>query len=172
MPQPWSKPLEVDRLSRGAATLDFDIALAQLSRLRSRAELIGGTVRGSVRFGRDARVAVADVSLEGTAQLRCQRCMRAMVLPLSAHTRVALLASAAEASTIPEPLEPVLASDGRISLAELVEEEVLLSLPIVPMHAGEERCRPLEDAARPQGQPAQADTQRPFARLGELLSHK
>ncbi len=172
MPQPWSKPLEVDRLSRGSAVLDFDIALAQLPRLSSRVELLGGHVQGHVRFGRDAHRAVAEVSFEGEAQLRCQRCMRPMALPLSAHTSVALLGSAAEADTLAGAFEPVLASEGRISVAELVEEEVLLSLPIVPMHAGQEQCRPLEQTGPAEQQPAEAATQRPFAGLGELLSHK
>ena len=134
MPQPWSKPLEVDRLSRGAAVLDFDVELAQLPRLSSRAELIGGAVRGTVRFGRESGRAVADVTLEGAAQLTCQRCMRPMTLQLSGYVKVALLSSAAEASTLADALEPVLAPEGRISVAELIEEEVLLSLPIVPMH--------------------------------------
>ncbi len=171
MSQPWSKPLDVDRLSRGAAALDFDLALRQLPRLSSRAELIGGSVRGRVRFGRESGHAVADVSLEGAAQLQCQRCMRPMEQPLSARVRVALLAAETEAGAVPEALEPVLARDGRISIVELIEEEVLLSLPIVPMHAAGESCGPLE-AVVALSEPVEASTQRPFARLDELLSHK
>ena len=171
MPQSWSKPLDVDRLSLGAAVLDFDIALAQLPRLSARAELMGGSVQGTVRFGRDAGRAVADVSLAGTVQLRCQRCMQPMALPLSAHVKVALLLSEADSSTVDDAFEPVLAPEGRISVAELIEEEVLLSLPIVSMHAGDEQCEPLENAGGASEPPAET-TQRPFARLGELLSHK
>ena len=172
MPQPWSTPLDVDRLSRGAAAVDFELPLVQLPRLQSRAELLGGSVRGMVRFGRDAGHAVAEVSLGGTAELRCQRCMQPMVLLLRARTQVALLASEAEANTLAAGIEPVLASDGRISLGELVEEEVLLSLPIVPMHDSDAQCQPLEAVGTAGGQPTEAATQRPFAQLGELLSHK
>ena len=172
MPQPWSTPLDVDRLSRGAAAVDFELPLVQLPRLQSRAELLGGSVRGMVRFGRDAGHAVAEVSLEGAGELRCQRCMRPMELPLRARTQVVLLASEAEANTVAAGIESVLASDGRISLSELVEEEVLLSLPIVPMHESDAKCQPLEAAGSAGGTPADAATQRPFAQLGELLSHK
>lgn len=172
MPQPWSKPLEVDRLSRGAAALDFNVELTQLPRLSSRAELIGGSVHGTVRFGRDSGRAVADVSLEGAARLTCQRCMQPMTLPLSGHVKVALLSSAAEASTLEDAFEPVLASEGRISVGELIEEEVLLSLPIVPMHVEDGQC-PSPGAHNAAGDaPADAVTQRPFARLGELLNQK
>ena len=68
--------------------------------------------------------------------------------------------------------EPVLAREGRISAGELVEEELLLALPIVPLH-GE-----LRECAVPASAPLVADevpahvTQRPFAGLAELLRHK
>ena len=172
MPQPWSKPLEVDRLSRGAAALDFDVELAQLPRLSSRVELTGGAVRGTVRFGRASGRAVADVTLEGAARMTCQRCMQPMTLPLSGHVKVALLANAAEASTLEDALEPMLAPEGRISVAELIEEEVLLSLPIVPMHEEGGQCPSPGAHSAASDAPTDAVTQRPFARLGELLNQK
>lgn len=172
MPQPWSKPLDVDRLSRGAAALDFAVELAQLPRLRTHAELLGGSVHGQVRFARESGRPVAEVVLEGAAELRCQRCMRPMRLPLSARVQVALLSSEAEASALSDGFEPVLAPGGRISLAELLEEEVLLSLPIVPMHVQDGRCPPLEAEHAVGEAAAEAVTQRPFASLGELLNHK
>jgi uncharacterized protein len=172
MPQPWSKPLEVDRLSRGAAALEFDVELTQLPRLRSRVELIGGSVHGTVRFARKSGRAVADVTLEGTARLTCQRCMQPMSLPLSAHVPVAVLSSAEEASALEDAFEPVLAPEGRISVGELIEEEVLLSLPIVPMHVEGGQCPSSEAHIAADDAPADAVTQRPFARLGELLNQK
>lgn len=92
--------------------------------------------------------------------------MQAMELLLRSTVRVALLASAEEAGALPEEIEPMLAPDGRLSVADLVEEELLLALPIVALHeAG--KCPQRTTAA-----PREPATQRPFARLGELLSHK
>ena len=174
MSPPWSKPLDVDRLSRGGAEVDFDIPLTALPRLASRAG-IGGSVRGSVRFERQSGTAVADLSFGGTARLQCQRCMQAMELPLRSTVRVALLASAEETGALPEEIEPVLAPEGWISVADLVEEELLLALPIVALHeAGACPARTAAEAREP-GEPGELRepaTQRPFARLGELLSHK
>ena len=169
MPPPWSKPLEVDRLSRGGAEVEFDIPLAALPRLVSRSAGIGGSVQGVVRFGRQSGAAVLDLSLEGVAMLQCQRCMQSMELPVRSAVRVALLASAAEAGALPEAVEPMLAPEGRISVADVVEEELLLALPIVALHeAGACPARTAADGR----EPAPPETQRPFARLGELLSHK
>ena len=171
MSPPWSKPLDVDRLSRGGAEVDFDIPLTALPRLASRAAM-GGSARGSVRFERQSGTAVADLSFGGTARLQCQRCMQAMELPLRSAVRVALLASEEQAGALPEQIEPMLAPDGWISVADLVEEELLLALPIVALHeAGDCPARTAADERGPAGPDDQA-TQRPFARLGELLSHK
>ena len=171
MSPPWSKPLDVDRLSRGGAEVEFDILLAALPRLASRAG-IGGSVRGSVRFERRSGVAIADLSLAGAVRLHCQRCLQAMELAVRSTVRVALLASAEEGGALPEEIEPMLAPDGRISVADLVEEELLLALPIVALHeAGDCPARTAADERGPAGPDDQA-TQRPFARLGELLSHK
>ncbi len=172
MSPPWSQPLDVDRLARGEAEIDCDIPLSELPRLKSRIAGIGGNVRGIARFGRQSRFAVAELSLMGTARLQCQRCMQAMELPIESTTQVALILAEADAAEVPEQLEPVLAREGRISLGELVEEELLLALPIVPLH------EELRECAVPPAAPLLAEdapehvTQRPFAGLGDLLRRK
>jgi uncharacterized protein len=168
MSPPWSRPLEVDRLADGAADVDFTVPLAELSGLRSLRGGVAGSVSGSAHFSREQGVAVAELTLRGTATLQCQRCLRPMELALDTRTRLALLASEAEAPRVPADLEPVLAADGRTSIGELVTEELLLMLPIVPLHGGSEECRAGEVAAA--AAPGEGgETHRPFARLAELL---
>jgi uncharacterized protein len=167
MSPPWSQPLEVDRLADGGADLDFAIPLAELTGLRPDRPGVAGEVRGRAHFLRERGFAVAELRLEGEAQLQCQRCMQPLRLPLQAVTRVALADSEAQVAQVPEDLEPVLASGGRISLGQLVTEELLLSLPIVPLHAGEGDC-----AAAPEAVASEAETHRPFAQLADLLKRK
>jgi uncharacterized metal-binding protein YceD (DUF177 family) len=78
---------------------------------------------------------------------------------------------------VPQEFETVLASDNRIRVRDLVEEELLLSLPLVPLHADPGDCtsqekkpdaKPAPEAERPGG----TETQRPFERLGELLKRE
>jgi uncharacterized metal-binding protein YceD (DUF177 family) len=53
-------------------------------------------------------------------------------------------------------------------MRDLLEEELLLCLPIVPLHLDARACRPVAVArAQPSGDPS--SVQRPFERLGELL---
>ena len=80
-------------------------------------------------------------------------------------------ATEADANRVPEELEPVLAPEGRISVGELVEEELLLTLPIVPLHAEDSACElapeaPLADGGR------EEETQKPFEQLAELLKRQ
>ena len=70
---------------------------------------------------------------------------------------------------MPEDLEPVLATGGRISIAELVTEELLLSLPIVPLHERAARVRAAHRSAPPSGRDGDAP---PFAQLADLLKRK
>jgi uncharacterized protein len=165
MSPPWSKPLDIDRLSCGGADVDFAVPLAELSGLRSLRGGVAGTVRGHVHFAREQGVAVAELVLQGTATLECQRCMKPMEWALDSAARIALIATEAQAGELPPDLEPLLAEGGRISIARLITEELLLTLPIVPLHEGETPCASAPAAAAERG----GETHRPFARLAELL---
>lgn len=164
----WSRPLEVERLADDKADIDFAVPLAELSGLRSLRGGVSGTVSGRVHFSREAGVAVAEMSLNGSATLECQRCMKPLDVPVASVVRVGLIGSQADVGRVPADLEPMLAPGGRISAAELLTEEMLLSLPIVPLHGEGAECGAASPTAGAQKLASEA-TQRPFAGLAELL---
>ena len=169
MSPPWSRPLDIDRLADGEADIDFAVPLAELPRLRSRLVNAAGSVSGRVHFTREAGFVVADLRLTGAAELACQRCLQPLTEPVNSSVQVALIAAESDVSRVPEHLEPVLAAGGRITVGELVEEELLLALPIVPLHGETSDCavRSSEDVVDAE-EPAQT-TQKPFAQLDQLL---
>jgi uncharacterized protein len=169
MSPPWSKPLDIDRLADGEADIDFAVPLAELPRLRSQVASVEGLVRGRVHFTRESGFVVADLLLSGAATLACQRCLGMMTEPVSSVVRVALITAEADSGGVPEHLEPVLAQGGRVTVGELVEEELLLALPIVPLHAEASECVVLEDVPAVKVDVPEQTTQKPFARLDELL---
>jgi uncharacterized metal-binding protein YceD (DUF177 family) len=67
----------------------------------------------------------------------------------------------------------VTAPGGRLALEEFVEDELLLALPLVPMHATPAECALQLAAAAADSAadapPAARPTQRPFAELRDLL---
>ena len=163
---PWSEPLEVDRLADGGADVDFAVPLAELAGLRSLRAGVGGSLQGHARFAREQGMPVADLAFSGTVSLQCQRCLQPMERPLERVSRIALIASEDEAGRVPVEREPVLAPGGRISIGELLTEELLLLLPIVPLHEERECASELAPAERAA---AGGETHRPFANLADLL---
>jgi uncharacterized protein len=88
--------------------------------------------------------------VDGSMRLLCQRCLDSLEWPLHLAVRLELAASDAEIAAVDggDDIDRVVA--GReMSVAALVEDEVLLALPMVPKH---ERCSPaagLGDGAKP-----------------------
>src|SRR4051812_6770876 len=146
MSPPWSKPLDIDRLADGEADVDFAVPLAELPRLRSKIASVEGLVRGRVHFTRESGLVVADLTVSGEATMSCQRCLAAMSEPVNSEVRVALIPGEGGGGRGREPLERVWAAGGRVTVGELVEEELLLELPIVPLHVEGRGCVVAEEA--------------------------
>jgi uncharacterized protein len=163
MSEAWSKPRDVGALADEQADLELAIPLAEFSRVRARLGALEGAINGHVRFGRDGEFAVAALEISGSVPLVCQRCLQLMPWKIDGRALVALIAADAQADRVPEHLEPMLAAGGKISLRDLLEEELLLALPIVALHRDAGRCEPAPTADE------DSAVQRPFERLGELL---
>ena len=171
MSEPWSQLSDVDRLADRQAEIAFDIPLSRLPRVQAQIAGAQGSVRGVAHFRREAGYRLAELELEGEAKLVCQRCLAPLMWPLTSETRVALVASEMDADRVPQELETVHAPEDRIRVADLVEEELLLTLPLVPLHESADECKVVQDEVpAPEKEAAPVpETQRPFERLGELL---
>lgn len=106
------------------------------------------------------------LSAQAGVSMRCQRCLGAMPVPLDVDRWVRFVADAAEAEALDAELEDdVLELERQTDLRELVEDELLLALPLVPRH---EACpQPLSAAAGEDEAPAE-DRPNPFAALAQL----
>jgi uncharacterized protein len=166
MSEGWSKLLDIGPLADGRADIDFTIPLKEFPRILPLLAAPDGEVRGRVDFSRDGRIAVAEVTVAAEVLLQCQRCLSPLKWPVHSTARAALVATHAEAARLPETLESVLAPEYRISLRDLVEEELLLALPLVPRHEDNE-C-----AGERAGTPSESETHRPFGQLSELFKRQ
>jgi len=162
----WSRPLDVERLADSGSEVGFAVSLSELPGLPTG---VTGNVAGEARFTRTEGIVVARLAAHGNATLECQRCMQPMSLNLETDVRVALVASEADVARVPAELEPVLAPGGRISIGELIAEELLLTLPIVALHGEGEPCAAASPGAAAEDAGSGEDTHKPFARLAELM---
>jgi uncharacterized protein len=173
MSEGWSKLLDIGPLADGRAEVDFSIPLKEFPRVLPLLAVPDGEATGRVDFTREGRTAVAEVTVRAELMLICQRCLSPLVFRVDGKGRAALVATPAEADRVPEALETVLASEYRISIRDLVEEELLLTLPLVPRHAdricaGDSAGMQERGAAEEPG----GETHRPFGQLGELLKRQ
>jgi len=170
-----AKLRDVRKLADSRAVFELDFPLLQLPGLPAEFTSGGGSVRGRLSFGRDQGFAMAQVEL--TAQLAgtCQRCLSPLQLQVKANSPVLIVESERQAEEAPAGWETFHAPEGRVDFAALVAEELLLALPIVPLHERVSECAALEAgkaapaaevSEAPAGEPA---TTRPFSDLRALL---
>jgi uncharacterized protein len=173
----WSRSVDVERLADHGDAVAFDVALAEFPRLRAQLASGEGRARGRVELSRERGVAMAHVVVQASLPLVCQRCLRPVHVEVESESRVALVADFAAADRLDSDVEPVMLEEGRVVLRDLVEEELLLAVPLVPRHEQETECglAPAVEAVgnpvneEPENDPEPPVTQKPFAGLGELL---
>lgn len=86
--------------------------------------------------------------LETKLTLQCQRCMEPLIYEIISNFALGIVNTLDEADSLPEHYEPAIAKEGALALRELIEDEIMLNLPIIPRHAPED-CHvklPLTDA--------------------------
>lgn len=106
-----------------------------------------------------------DVRVHGSVPMTCQRTLKRFRQPIDGRSSVAVVASEDQLAALPEDLEPKLVPEGRLKLVELVEDELLLALPLVPRDPD---SAPVENAGD-SFEPAESDKRdNPFAELARL----
>lgn len=129
-----------------------------------------GLAQFELDFGRDSLgTAYLDVRVSAPLALVCQRTLEPFVLPLAVENRLGLIKLERDEAALPPGCEPLLVSeDGRLSPAEVIEDELLLALPLIPVNPD---SKPPEQLAEPEAEepsPAADRTDSPFAVLREL----
>jgi uncharacterized protein len=125
----------------------------------------GALIEARLKFSIfDTRPAI-DGALEGTVSMTCQRCMRAV--PVAVEDEFKVIVVPEERADEPSGYEPVVAEAARFDVRWLVEDQVLLALPLVPMHEPGQ-CAPAEAPAVADEQP-EGTRQKPFENLRKML---
>lgn len=109
--------------------------LSRFTRLLEGAATSVGEVGVTLRFRRDARhLAHLTGQLRTTLQLTCQRCLGPVDLPLAADVDVWLLGNEDQAERLGDEEDYVVCEEGQIDLPALLEDELILALPLVARH--------------------------------------
>jgi uncharacterized protein len=165
--------LDVAQFAADAAQLEGRWDLAGFARLLeavppdapSRAGEVTWDARGELRHPLGAEPEIRlHLRARTSVWLECQRCLQPMAVPLEVERTFRFVRGEDAAARLDaESEEDVLELSRSLELHRLVEDELLLALPIVPRH---ERCAPVSAAA---AGPAHEDgAPSPFAALQAL----
>lgn len=165
--------LDVAAFAKDGASLDGTWPLEQLERLAE--SVLPGTAATSPAVAwqltgesRAAKAGESQVWLHLTASaqvhLECQRCLKPMTEALQAERSFLFVHGEETAADLDSDSEDdVLAITRALDARELVEDELLLALPIVPRHDVCPEPLAVADADLPED-----DTPHPFAKLAAL----
>lgn len=76
--------------------------------------------------------------VSATLVLQCQRCMENMTLPVTTKVRLGIVRTRQAAEQLPGHYEPLLVNADDLTVRLIVEDELILALPVVAMHELEE----------------------------------
>ena len=154
---PW-KAAEGSRMFSGTMPLE------RMPRLLPLLASPEGEAEFTVAFAFDKQTRVTiQIEVEARLPLICQRSLEPYLEPIKRRSLLGVVESLTEEAQMAENYEAVLVQQGRLALADLVEDELLLGLPQVPRnpeyHEGDLPVEKVEESS--------PGFRKPFANLGD-----
>ena len=129
-------PLDLLRFALSGESLEGALRADELPRLRDHLTSEDVAVQYRLAGGMKAGRPVLHVAIDGHVWLTCQRCLELYREPVALRSELPVARDEAELARweAENPLLDALVADGRLDVAALVEDEILLGLPVVPRH--------------------------------------
>lgn len=136
-----------------------EVPVAELPRLKDMLADPEGKISYVLRglYDKDGKPQL-ELSLNGLCILRCQRCLEGLPYPVQLASKLRLASDSDESDVDDDEMDSI-PVDKHLDVLSLIEDEMLLSLPIAPKHAPGECQFATEGLARPEN---------PFAALAGL----
>jgi len=150
--------------ARSGGVLDRRLALAGLPRLADLLTTTEGFLSVRLEGWRDDQgKSWLQLDVAGEPVLCCQRCLGGVKFPLAIKSRLQLIAPGEDwpDDDLEDDSADAISAEGELNVLSLIEDEVLLALPIAPRH---EHCEsPLANASE--------HGSSPFSALAALKKH-
>ena len=97
---------------------------------------IEGPLSVSLRFDiNEGRKRTVEAKIEGRVSMQCQRCLKPVSVLVETCSTLTVVAHDEEAASVLRTTEPLLLDGDDLVVYSLIEDEVLLALPIVALHS-------------------------------------
>ena len=130
-------PTHIDprKLALQGNFLEGTVNVEDLPRLESSVSSVCGPLEAKVQFGLDeSRAKIVNGNAKVSVETICQRCLDPLVIELTAEFAVQVIWSEEHINRVAANYEPWLVLDKMANLNELLEDEILLALPLVNYH--------------------------------------
>jgi uncharacterized protein len=137
----WYSLRDLESLANREVALGGELDLKLLTRLEGLLHSDVGSVRASLLFRqrRDGWLGL-ELDYRGAVTLMCQRCLEPFEHELANRVDVVLADADSVPATVPAAFEPFELEGGRLQPAQLIEDELIVAIPLVPKHARVEDC--------------------------------
>lgn len=137
----WYGLRDLAGLAGRDAALRGRLDISKLTRLLSLLRSDAGSVEATLEFRqrRDGWLAVG-LDYRAALELTCQRCLEPFRHEMGEHVDLVVADEDATPSVVPTGYEPYELTRGRLNPSELVEDELIVAIPLVPKHARIEDC--------------------------------
>lgn len=137
----WYGAGELETLARRGGVLSGEIDLGKLTRLAQLLASDRGSVKASLRFRQaSGGWPIIELEYDTAVQLTCQRCLEPVGYRIEGRVEFAVLDSPSMEEHLPKECEPLVLEDERLMPAMLIEDELIISLPLVPRHEDVAAC--------------------------------
>ncbi|MDH4273588.1 MAG: YceD family protein [Gammaproteobacteria bacterium] len=123
------------RLAEAGRELRGQIGLTGMDRLTPGLASQDGQVSVELRFGVDGeKVRYITGHIQTTLKLQCQRCMQPVDVVVDRPVSLGIVPNATDAEWLQPGYEPLIVDTPVVPLAQIVEDELLLAVPMVAAH--------------------------------------
>lgn len=145
------------------------LPLDRFTRLAGSLASPSGTVDYALDFDRD-ELGIAYIGLRATTllTLTCQRTLEPFQFPVAIDTRLGLIGKESEEAGLPAGYEPLLTADGQLNPVEVIEDELILALPVVPLSPGADAGDGTVWSSAAEESEVDEERVNPFAQLSRL----
>lgn len=127
--------LDPIKLGKQAGQLNGDLPLADCPRLQEIADQGDHVAQVALQCGQDAaHIYYINGTVNATINVICQRCNEVMPYVIDISFSLSPVVSDERAKRLPAAYEPVHMQDEVVNVHEMIEEEILLALPMIPKH--------------------------------------
>lgn len=130
-------PIQVNpiRFAENGVTMHGSLFIKDMQRLGVSLAGQEGEVKVDLEFGIDReKTRFVKGHFETALTLQCQRCLENFIQEVVGDLKSGLVNNEKEANALSSRYEPLIVVDNNLVIQDMIEDELILTLPIVPMH--------------------------------------